>query len=348
MGEIGVCLRGRDFSTLDDIDDALIHLDGTRNKGRLGANAIIGVSMAVARAIADAEDHPLWFTLERDGVAPVMPAPHFNVVNGGLHAPNDLDFQEFMIAPIGAPSITEAVRAGAATYDALRSALSDKGLNVAVGDEGGFAPQVASPEDVLGWLVEAIDAAGYQPGPAGIAIALDPASTQFYRDGAYVVGGRRFSSDEMIEWYAELADRYPIWSIEDGLAEDDWQGWERLTARLGDRLQLVGDDLFVTNPAIIAEGIAHKAANAALIKPNQIGTVTETLQAMRVCRDAGWSQMVSHRSGETEDAFIADLAVASGCGQIKSGAPARGERVAKYNRLMEIEAQTGLPYGRSK
>ena len=278
-------------------------------------------------------------------MTPRLPVPHFNVVNGGAHAPNRLDFQEFMIAPLGAPTVAEAVRAGAEVYATLRGQLTALGLSTGLGDEGGFAPEIDSPEEVLALLVTAIEAAGYQTGWDGIAIALDPASSEFYSGGSYHVAGQTLSSDEMIERYAEMTVRFPVWSIEDGLAESDWDGWERLIARLGDRIQIVGDDLLVTNPAIIREAIERKAANAALIKLNQIGTVTETLEAMRLCREAGWAQMVSHRSGETEDSFIADLAVASGCGQIKSGAPARGERTAKYNRLIEIEAVANLPYG---
>jgi enolase len=325
--------------------DALIELDGTPDKSRLGANATVGVSMAAARAVAVAAGLPLWQSLAPAGVTPSLPVPHFNVVNGGVHAPNRLDFQEFMLAPLGAPTVAEAVRAGAEVYAALRGELTGLGLSTGLGDEGGFAPEIDSPEEVLALLVTAIEAAGYQTGREGIAIALDPAASEFYSGGAYHVAGQTLSSDEMIERYAEMTVRFPVWSIEDGLAESDWDGWERLIGRLGDRTQLVGDDLLVTNPAIIREAIERKAANAALIKLNQIGTVTETLEAMRLCREAGWAQMVSHRSGETEDSFIADLAVASGCGQIKSGAPARGERTAKYNRLIEIEAVADLPYG---
>jgi enolase len=274
-----------------------------------------------------------------------MPVPHFNVINGGAHAPNDLEFQEFMLAPLGAPTFAEAVRAGAEIYGCLRRELLHRGLSAGLGDEGGFAPQIALPEDVLDLLVRAIKDAGYEPGAGGVAIALDPAANGFYRDGAYHVAGETLTSNEMIERYAEMIERFPIWSIEDGLAETDHSGWQQLTARVGGRIQLVGDDLLVTNPTIIAEAIDHRLANAALIKPNQIGTVTETLEAMRVSREGGWAQMVSHRSGETPDTFIADLAVGSGCGQIKSGAPARGERTAKYNRLIEIEAKAILPYG---
>jgi enolase len=279
-------------------------------------------------------------------VAPRLPVPHFNVVNGGAHAPNSLDFQEFMLAPLGAPTLAEAVRAGAETYAALKKLLHAKGYATGLGDEGGFAPDITRPEDVLAVLVEAITAAGYTPGRDGIAIALDPAASEFHRSGAYRAAGQSLSSADMIDWYAQLVADFPIWSIEDGLAEDDWDGWTALTARLGDRVQLVGDDIFVTNPTVITDAIARKIANAALIKVNQIGTVTETMEAMRICRENGYAAMVSHRSGETEDTFIADLTVGSGAGQLKTGAPARGERVAKYNRLLEIAARhRDLPYG---
>jgi len=344
-GEIAKLLVGRSFASTAELDRVVIELDGTATKSRLGANAIVGVSMAAARAVALSAGQPLWQALRPEGTTPRLPVPHFNVVNGGVHAANNLDFQEFMIAPIGAPTLAEAVRAGAEVYAALRRLLADKGFATGLGDEGGFAPQIDRPEDVLGVLVAAITAAGYTPGREGVAIALDPAASEFYRDGHYHVAGEALTSDEMIARYAEIAARFPVWSLEDGLAEGDWDGWKRLTARLGDTLQIVGDDLLVTNPAIITEAIAAGAANAALIKLNQIGSVSETLEAMRLCQQAGWSQMVSHRSGETEDSFIADLAVATGCGQIKTGAPARGERVAKYNRLIEIEAGAALPYG---
>ncbi len=344
-GEIADALIGRTFDDLAELDAALIALDGTANKSRLGANAIVGVSIAAARANALASGQPMWRALCPDGVTPRLPVPHFNVVNGGVHAPNELDFQEFMIAPVGAPCIAEAVRAGSEIYGALKHLLSEKGLATGLGDEGGFAPQIAQPEDVLDYLVQAIAAAGYQPGRDGVAIAMDPASSEFYRDGRYHVAGETLSANEMITRYEELIDRYPIRLLEDGLAESDWDGWERLTARLGDRVQLVGDDLLCTNPVTIREAIARGAGNAALIKVNQVGTVTETLDAIAICRDAGWAQLVSHRSAETNDTFIADLAVGSGCGQLKSGAPARGERVAKYNRLIRIEADEHLPFG---
>ena len=347
-GKVADPLRGRDFASLADFDEALIKIDGTANKERIGANAIIGVSMAAAQAFANAERRSLWRSLTPTGVEPRLPVPHFNIINGGAHASNALDFQEFMIAPLGARNMAEAVRAGAEIYRVLRGELQSRSLSVGLGDEGGFAPEIGSPEAVLELLVDAIESAGYETSHEGVMIALDPAANGFYRDGMYHVDGEKLSSHEMVERYSEMIESYPIWSLEDGLAENDRDGWVYLTERLGEYVQLVGDDLLVTNPTIIAEAIEHKMGNAALIKPNQIGTVTETLEAIRICRDAGWSQMVSHRSGETVDCFIADLAVAAGCGQIKSGAPARGERVAKYNRLIEIEATNDLPYGRAE
>lgn len=304
--------------------------------------------MAVARALAASQQTPLHVWLPGFGQAPCLPVPCFNVLNGGAHAPNPLDFQEFMASPLGAPSMAEAVRAGAEVYAALRKRLAAAGHATGLGDEGGFAPDLAEPEDVLALIVAAITDAGYAPGTEGIAIALDPAASEFHQDdGSYRVNGKSFSSDEMIARYAEMIEAFPIWSIEDGLGETDTEGWKKLTAAVGERIQLVGDDNFCTNPAIITEAIANGIANAALIKVNQIGTVTETLEAMRICHEAGYGQMVSHRSGETPDTFIADLAVATGCGQIKTGAPARGERVAKYNRLIQIQARNpGLPYGK--
>jgi enolase len=345
-GEIAAALVGRSFADLVDLDTALMALDGTANKSRLGANAIVGVSIAAARARAASAGVELWQSLTPAGVSPRLPVPHFNVVNGGAHAPNNLDFQEFMLAPIGAPTLAEAVRAGAETYAVLKKLLHDKGYATGLGDEGGFAPEITHPEDVLAMLVEAITSAGYTPGREGIAIALDPAASEFYRDGTYRVAGETLTSADMVNWYEQLVTDFPIWSIEDGLAEGDQDGWIELTTRLGRRIQLVGDDNFVTNPAIISDAIDKHIANAALIKVNQIGTVTETLEAMRICRQGDYAAMVSHRSGETEDTFIADLTVGSGCGQLKTGAPARGERIAKYNRLLEIaDRHPELPFG---
>jgi len=345
--EIRELLRGRPWASLAEADQAMIDLDGTGNKSRLGANATVGTSMALARALASSAGVPLWQWLTPDGVTPSLPVPHFNVLNGGVHAANELDFQEFMIAPVGAPSMAEAVRAGAEVYAALRDELISRKLSVGLGDEGGFAPEVAEPEDVLALLVQAIGDVGYQAGPGGVSIALDPASSEFRQaDGRYRVAGDLLTSAEMIDRYAAMTERFPVHLVEDGLGEDDDEGWIALTARLGDRTELVGDDIFCTNPAIITAAIERGIGNASLIKLNQIGTVTETLDAMAICRRAGYRQFVSHRSGETEDTFIADLAVGTGCGHLKSGAPARGERVAKYNRLLEIAAaQPGLRYG---
>ena len=345
-GELADALVGRSFADPAAVDQAMRNLDGTPNKGRLGANGIIGISIATYRAYAASAGVSLWSSLIPDGVTACQPVPHFNVVNGGAHAPNSLDFQEFMIAPLGAPSIAEAIRAGAQVYAKLKGLLHDAGYATGLGDEGGFAPDISTPEDVLRTLVQAITDAGYTPGRDGVAIAMDPASSEFYRDGAYQVAGEALSSADMIDRYEAIITEFPVWLLEDGLAESDWDGWERLTARLGDRIELVGDDILCTNPAIIREAIARKVGNASLIKVNQIGTVTETLEAMRICREANWSQFVSHRSGETEDSFIADLTVGSGCGQLKTGAPARGERVAKYNRLLEIaDSNPEIPYG---
>jgi enolase len=347
-GEINQLLSGRSWKGLEELDGAVIELDGTENKSRLGANATVGVSMAAARAMASADGTPLYRWLATDESLLRLPVPNFNVINGGAHAQNDLEFQEFMLSPLGAPNFAEALRAGSEVYLALRALLHAKGHSTGLGDEGGFAPDLGTPEEVLDLLVEAIAAAGYTPGRDGIGIALDPASSEMREaDGSYrYAAGTRLTTDEMISKYAALTDAYPIWSIEDGLGENDWDGWEKLTAQLGAQVQLVGDDIFVTNPSIIREAITKKVGNSALIKLNQIGTVSETLEAIAVCRDAGYTQFVSHRSGETSDTFIADLAVASGCGQIKTGAPARGERVAKYNRLAGIEAEVpALPYG---
>lgn len=347
-GPIAEQLLSRPFSSLEELDQTLRQLDGTPDKSLLGANAIVGVSMAAAQAFALAAGQPLWQYLIPDGVTPRLPVPHFNIINGGAHALNSLDFQEFMIAPLGAPSLQEAIRAGAEIYQHLRSTLADRNLGTALGDEGGFAPQVDGADEALALITTAIEDAGYTAGRDGVAIALDPAASEFHRDGCYRLGWNSMSSDELIDRYTDLVARFPIWSIEDGMGERDTTGWQKLTGKLGDRVQLVGDDNFVTNPELIADGVRAGVANAALIKVNQIGTVTETLEALKVCRDAGYAAMISHRSGETDDTFIADLAVASGCGQIKSGAPARGERVAKYNRLLEISSSTtnlafGLP-----
>ncbi|WP_328912252.1 MULTISPECIES: phosphopyruvate hydratase [unclassified Streptomyces] len=347
-GEIAEALVSRDFASAAEIDAALADLDGTRDKSRLGANAVTGVSLVAARAEAAGRGLELWQSLAAvAGTTPRLPVPHFNVVNGGVHAANNLDFQEFMLAPLGAPTLAAAVRAGAEVYGRLKARLAAAGHATGLGDEGGFAPAVDRPEEVLELLVEAIGDAGYTPGRDGVALALDPAASEFRKDGRYTVAGESLTSDQLIDRYEGIVERFPVWSIEDGLAEDDWEGWVRLTERLGDRVQLMGDDIFVTNPAIITEAVARKVGNSALIKVNQIGTVTETLEAVRICRDAGYTRMISHRSGETPDSFIADLAVGTGAGQIKSGAPARGERVAKYNRLLELADthSAQLPYG---
>jgi enolase len=345
-GEIADLLRERSWTSLAEADQAVINLDGTPNKARLGANATVGVSMALARALAASAKTPLWRWLAPDGVAPSLPVPHFNVVNGGVHAPNDLDFQEFMIAPIGAPSMADAVRAGAGVYAALRRELGSRKLSTGLGDEGGFAPEISEPEQVLRLLVAAIGDAGYVAGPDGVSIALDPAASEFRQpDGRYRVAGELLDSPGLIDRLAAIVDEFPVHLIEDGLGEDDDAGWIALTSRLGATTELVGDDIFCTNPAIITSAIARRIGNSALIKLNQIGTVTETLEAMAICRKAGYRQFVSHRSGETEDSFIADLAVGTGCGRLKSGAPARGERTAKYNRLLEIAAAPDLHYG---
>ena len=346
-GELADLLRGQPWASLAETDQAMINLDGTANKSRLGANATVGTSMALARALAASAGVPLWRWLTPEGVTASLPVPHFNVLNGGVHAPNELDFQEFMIAPVGAPSMAEAVRAGAEVYGALRRELSDRKLSTGLGDEGGFAPEIAEPEEVLNLLVRAISDAGYKPGADGVSIALDLAASEFRQpDGRYRVAGRLLDSAAMIDRLAAITAQFPVHLIEDGLGEDDDDGWIALTARLGGAAELVGDDIFCTNPDIIRSAIARGIGNSALIKLNQIGTVTETLQAMAVCRQAGYRQFVSHRSGETEDHFIADLAVGTGCGHLKTGAPARGERVAKYNRLMEIAAsEPALRYG---
>jgi enolase len=324
------------------LDQQLVALDGTDNKGRLGANAILGVSLACARAVAASTRQPLYRLM--GGLAEaLLPVPMFNIVNGGVHADNSVDFQEFMIAPVGADNFMEALRMGAETYHALKGILKDRGYGTAVGDEGGFAPNLKADVEAVQIILEAIEHAGLRPG-IDVVIALDPAASEFFTDGAYVFrksGGARRSSAQMVELYEDWVRQFPIWSIEDGLAEDDWDGWKALTAKLGSKVQLVGDDIFVTNPRIIQEAIAKKVANAVLIKLNQIGTLTETLRAIDTARTAGYGTVISHRSGETADDFIADLAVGSAAGQIKTGAPARGERVAKYNQLLRIEEELG-------
>ena len=346
-GEICDLLRGRSWTSLAEADQAVIDLDGTPNKARLGANATVGVSMALARALAVSANTPLWRWLAPEGVTPSLPVPHFNVVNGGVHAQNDLDFQEFMIAPLGAPSMADAVRAGAGVYAALRRELGARKLSTGLGDEGGFAPEITEPEEVLRLLVAAIGDAGYIPGGDGVSIALDPAASEFRQpNGRYRVAGELLDSAALIDRLAAIVEEFPVHLVEDGLGEDDGASWVALTRRLGATIELVGDDIFCTNPAIIIHAIERGIGNASLIKLNQIGTVTETLEAMRICRQAGYRQFVSHRSGETEDSFIADLAVGTGCGHLKSGAPARGERTAKYNRLLAIAAATpALRYG---
>jgi enolase len=340
-GEIAQAVRGRDATDQEGLDRALIDLDGTPNKSRLGANAILGVSLAAAHAAAAEEGQPLWRYLGGDA-AHVLPVPMMNVLNGGAHADNSVDFQEFMVVPCGAPSFAEGLRMGAEVFHALKKTLHDRGLGGGVGDEGGFAPNLGSNEEALQMLMAGIEAAGYAPGD-DVAIALDPAVSEIYSDGAYVLEheGRTLGADELAAYWADLAGRYPILSIEDGMDEEDWDGWKALTDRLGDRLQLVGDDLFVTNTERLRRGIDTGVANSILVKVNQIGTLTETLAAIAMAREAGYTAVMSHRSGETEDVTIADLAVATGCGQIKTGAPSRSDRVAKYNQLLRIEEQLG-------
>ena len=317
------------------VDQALIDLDRTPDKSRLGANAIIGVSMAVARAAADSAGLPLFRYLGGPN-AHVLPVPMLNILNGGAHADSNVDVQEFMIAPIGAPTFTEALRWGAETYQALKSVLKQHGLSTGVGDEGGFAPDLEHNRAALDLILEAIGKAGYVPG-RDVALAIDAAATEFYHDGAYRFDGKDQTAEQMSAIYADWVDNYPIVSVEDPLSEEDWSGWQAFTAAVGDRVQVVGDDLFVTNPERLHRGIAEKSANALLVKVNQIGTVSETFDAVSLAHRAGFACMISHRSGETDDTFIADLAVATNAGQIKTGAPARGERVAKYNQLLRIE-----------
>ncbi len=338
-GEIFDALVGVDAEEQIAIDEQLIDLDGTPNKSRLGGNAILGVSLAVAHAAADDNGLPLYRYI--GGVfARTLPVPLMNVLNGGAHADNPLDFQEFMIVPVGAPSLSEAVRMGAEVFHALKAQLKDKGYATNVGDEGGFAPNLANADDSLGFIMKAIEAAGYKPGD-DIALALDSASSEFFKGGLYKLEGEGKSLDAagMVAFYEDLCARYPIISIEDGMAEDDWAGWKHLTDRLGSKVQLVGDDLFVTNPKRLADGIEKGVANSILVKVNQIGTLSETLDAVEMAHRAGYTSILSHRSGETEDATIADLAVATNCGQIKTGSLSRSDRMAKYNQLIRIEEQ---------
>jgi len=340
-GEIASAVAGLDASDQAALDAALIELDGTPNKSRLGANAILGVSLAAAHAQAAEEGLPLWRYLGGEQAC-ILPVPMMNVLNGGVHADNRVDFQEFMIVPSGAGSFSQCLQIGVEVYHALKGTLHERGLSTAVGDEGGFAPDLASNEDALKMLVEGIAAAGYTPGE-DVSIALDPAASEIFSGGSYVLAaeGRSLSSAEMADYWADLASRYPIVSLEDGMDEEDWDGWKMLTDRIGAGIQLVGDDLFVTNTERLSRGIEMGVANSILIKVNQIGTLTETLQAIAMARDAGYTAVMSHRSGETEDVTIADLAVATGCGQIKTGAPSRSDRVAKYNQLLRIEEQLG-------
>ncbi len=339
--DIKHALKGKDAADQKAVDRIMLDLDGTENKSNLGANALLAVSMACARAAAHSQGKPLYDYLDQ-GNGFQMPVPMMNIINGGAHANNSVDMQEFMIMPVGAPSINEAIRYGAEVFHALKSVLHDKGLNTAVGDEGGFAPDLPSNEAAIEVILEAIARAGFKAGE-DIMIAIDAASSEFYKNGKYELTseGKSLSADELIDVFVDWCNKYPIVSIEDGLAEDDWDGWKRLTERLGDKIQLVGDDLFVTNTKILQQGIDKNIANSILIKVNQIGTLTETLEAMAMARKAGYTAVVSHRSGETEDTIIADLAVATGAGQIKTGSMSRSDRVAKYNQLIRIAELLG-------
>ena len=340
-GEIADALLGIDAEDQRDVDTMLIALDGTENKGRLGANALLGVSLAVAKAGANARGLPLWSYV--GGVsAHVLPVPMMNIINGGEHADNPIDIQEFMIMPVGAETLAEAVRWGAEVFHTLKKGLSAKGLSTAVGDEGGFAPDIASTRDALDFIMQSIEKAGFTPG-SDIALALDCAATEYFKDGKYVLAGEgaTYGASEMADYLASLCNDYPIRSIEDGMAEDDFEGWKALTDTIGDKVQLVGDDLFVTNPARLRDGIAKGLANSLLVKVNQIGTLSETLDAVDIAHRAGYTAVMSHRSGETEDSTIADLAVATNCGQIKTGSLARSDRLAKYNQLIRIEEELG-------
>jgi enolase len=344
-GEIAAALRGARATGQSALDETMIELDGTPNKRRLGANAILGVSLAAAKAAAADSEQPLYRYLAElygGGEPTLLPVPMMNVLNGGAHADNSVDFQEFMVVPAGAGSFSECLRVGVEVFHALKQSLASKGLSTAVGDEGGFAPDLDSNEAALRAVLDGVEAAGYEPG-ADVFIALDPATSEVYEGGAYVLKheGRSLSSEEMTAYWQDACSRYPIVSIEDGMDEEDWDGWKLLTERLGERVQLVGDDLFVTNPQRLRRGIELGVGNSILVKVNQIGTLTETLEAIRTARDARYTAVISHRSGETEDTTIADLAVATGAGQIKTGAPSRSDRVAKYNRLLRIEEELG-------
>ena len=339
--EIFQALSGFDALEQQHIDRTLIALDGTDNKARLGANAILGVSLAVAKAAADSLGLPLWRYVGGTQ-AHIMPLPMMNILNGGAHADNPIDIQEFMIQPVSAPSLSEAVRMGAEVFHALRGLLTADGLSTGIGDEGGFAPNIASTQAALDYVMKAIEKAGYKPG-TDMTLALDAASTEFYKDGVYHLAGegKKLTADQMVSYYQELVKAYPIKSIEDGMDEDDWEGWAVLTAAIGDDVQLVGDDLFVTNPVRLKKGIDMGVANSILVKVNQIGTLSETLEAVEMAHKAGYTAVMSHRSGETEDSTIADLAVATNCGQIKTGSLARSDRLAKYNQLIRIEEMLG-------
>jgi enolase len=340
-GELFDALAGLDAEDQIELDRTMIELDGTPNKGRIGANAILGVSLAVARAAAEDAGLPL-YRYVGGAYASTLPVPMMNIINGGAHADNPIDIQEFMILPVGAPTLAEAVRTGSEVFHALRKKLKDAGHNTNVGDEGGFAPNLSSADEALSFIVQAIEAAGYKPGD-DVVLGLDAASTEFYKDGRYALEGegKTLDSAGLVAYYEELVKRYPIVSIEDGMAEDDWEGWAAITSALGKRVQLVGDDLFVTNPERLSQGIARGIGNSILVKVNQIGTLTETLQAVEMAHKAGYTAVMSHRSGETEDATIADLAVATNCGQIKTGSLSRSDRLAKYNQLIRIEEQLG-------
>jgi enolase len=341
-GEIFEALAGMDAEEQIEIDTAMIDLDGTVNKSRLGANAILGVSLAVAKAAAQESGLPLYRYIG-GSYARTLPVPMMNIINGGEHADNAIDVQEFMIVPVSAETCTDAIRMGAEIFHNLKKSLAADGLSTSVGDEGGFAPNIASTEAAISYVMKSIEAAGYRPGE-DIMLALDAASTEFYKDGKYVLAGegKTFDSDGMVKYWAELASKYPIFSIEDGMSEDDWDGWAALTREIGDKIQLVGDDLFVTNPVRLADGISKGVANSILVKVNQIGTLSETLEAVEMAHRAGYTAVMSHRSGETEDSTIADLAVATNCGQIKTGSLSRSDRLAKYNQLIRIEEQLGL------